>query len=262
MADHPTWGELLSAGRRELPAPTFPPFEAEELLAAATGKPRSWFHSRRREEALREDVERYLALITRRAAGEPLQYLLGEWEFCGRTFRVDRRALIPRGETEGIIEVARAVAPAARRILDAGTGSGILAVTLAVERPNAQVVALDRSPAALALARENARALRALPRIHFVASDWGSAFRVPSTGVAPFDLAVANPPYVPLEDAPHLDRTVSDHEPPLALFGGADGLDPLRVLLATLGPLLGAGSPFIFKLGDGQASAGRASGAT
>ncbi|MBK9376704.1 MAG: methyltransferase domain-containing protein [Holophagales bacterium] len=117
----------------------------------------AWFHARRREEADAEDAARFLALAKRRASGEPLQYLLGEWEFLGRTFRVDPRALIPRGETEAIVEMARAAAPSARAILDAGTGSGILAVSIALERPGARVVAVDRSEAALALARANAR---------------------------------------------------------------------------------------------------------
>ena len=247
-----TWGELLRRGQAELTAPGFAPFEAEELLARAAGRPRSWFLSRRREAAPDADAAAFGALVRRRAHGEPLQYLLGEWEFRGRTFRVDSRALIPRGETEGIVEVALAAAPSARKVLDAGTGSGILAVTVALEWPSASVTALDRSVAALALARENARAMGVAGRVAFVASDWLSAL---SPGGAPFDLVVANPPYVPLDDAPHLDKTVSDHEPGLALFGGADGLDPLRVLLATLPQLLVPGAPFVFEFGYGQARA-------
>jgi release factor glutamine methyltransferase len=231
----------------------FAPFEAEELLARAAGRPRRWFLSRGSDSAPESDAAAFLSLVRRRAAGEPLQYLLGEWEFRGRTFRVDPRALIPRGETEGIIDVARSAAPLARRILDAGTGSGILAVTAALEWPEASVTALDRSVAALALARENAGVFGARERVALVASDWLTAFAAVS-GAAPFDLVLANPPYVPLDDAPHLDKTVSEHEPGLALFGGADGLDPLRALLASLPPLMKAGAPFIFEFGYGQAS--------
>ncbi len=249
-----TWGELLQTGRRALTPPSFASFEAEELLARAAGRPRHWFLSRERDQAPGGDAKAFLSLVARRASGEPIQYLLGEWEFHGRTFRVDPRALIPRGETEGIVDVARSAAPFARRVLDAGTGSGILAVTVALEWPDAMVTALDRSVAALALARENARALGALERVAFVGSDWLSALRPAGIGAQTFDLVVANPPYVPLEDAPHLDKTVSDHEPRLAIFGGADGLDPLRILLSSLPPLLRNGAPFIFEFGYGQAS--------
>ena len=250
-----TWGTLLQEGRRSLGPPAFAPFEAEELLARATGRPRRWFLSRGRDGAPGADAEAFLSLVRRRLSGEPLQYLLGEWEFRSRTFRVDPRALIPRGETEGIVDVARSAAPLARRILDAGTGSGILAVTIALEWPDARVTALDRSTAALALALENAKALGAIGRVSFVGSDWLSALRPAAGGAPPFDLVVANPPYVPLVDAPHLDKTVSDHEPSLALFGGADGLDPLRELLASLPPLVRTGAPFVFEFGYGQASA-------
>ena len=246
----PTWADLLAEGRSLLSSPSFAPYEAEELLAFAAGRPRAWFHARRREEADAGDAALFLALVTRRASGEPLQYLLGAWEFLGRTFRVDPRALIPRGETEAIVEMARAAAPAARAILDAGTGSGILAISLALERPEARVVAVDRSEAALALARTNARLHGVSRRVSFVASDWLS-------GLAPqplFDLAVANPPYVPRLDAPHIDRTVSDHEPHLALFGGDDGLDAVRVLLRELPGRLLPGAPFLFEIGYGQAS--------
>ena len=244
-----TWGRLLEEGRSLLPEARFAPFEAEELLASAAGRPRSWFHARRREEAGEDDAARFRELVARRAAGEPLQYLLGEWEFLGRTFRVDPRALIPRRETEAIVEMSREAAPSARSILDAGTGSGILAVSIAIERPASRVVAVDRSEAALALARANAALHGVAGRVSLVASDWLS-------GLAPrplFDLAVSNPPYVPRVDAPHVEKTVSEHEPHLALFGGDDGLDAVRVLLAELPPRLQPGAPFLFEIGYGQA---------
>ena len=245
----PTWADLLAEGRSLLSSPSFAPYEAEELLAFAAGRPRAWFHARRRDEAGADDAARFRALVARRAAGEPLQYLLGEWEFLGRTFRVDPRALIPRGETEAIVEMARAAAPSARSILDAGTGSGILAVSIALERPEARVVAVDRSESALALARSNARLHGVAGRVSFVASDWLSALATRPL----FDLALANPPYVPRLDAPHVDRTVSDHEPHIALFGGDDGLDAVRVLLAELPARLHPGAPFLFEIGYGQA---------
>jgi len=246
----PTWGDLLARGRARLSGRDHAPYEAEELLARAAGRPRPWFHARRREEASAAAAALFEDLVARRADGEPLQYLLGEWEFLGRTFSVDPRALIPRGETEGIVEEARRAAPAALRLADLGTGSGILAVSLALERPLARVVALDRSPAALALAAANARRHGVADRVRVVASDWLSALG----GAARFDLVVANPPYVPLSDQPHLSKTVSEYEPGVALWGGADGLDPLRAILAALPQFLEKGAPFVFEFGYSQAN--------
>jgi len=244
-----SWGALLAEGRRRLSGEDHAPYEAEELLARAAARPRAWFQGRRSEPAEPAARAAFAELVARRVAGEPLQYLLGEWEFMGRTFFVDQRALIPRGETEGIVEAARAAAPDARRLADLGTGSGILAVSLALERPGARVVATDRSLSALALTTANARRHGVGSRVTPVASDWLSAFsRRPL-----FDLVVANPPYVPVTDAPHLSKTVSEFEPPLALYGGDDGLDPLRVLLAALPGFLHEGAPFVFEFGYGQA---------
>ncbi len=245
-----TWAELLARGRARLSGRDHAPYEAEELLARAAGRPRPWFLARRREAAVPAAVAAFENLVARREAGEPLQYLLGEWEFIGRTFSVDPRALIPRGETEGIVEEARRAAPGAVRLADLGTGSGILAVSLALERPRARVVALDRSLAALALAAANARRHGVADRVRVVASDWLSAL---GTG-ARFDLVVANPPYVPLADQPHLSKTVSEYEPGVALWGGADGLDPLRAILAALPRHLERGAPFVFEFGYSQAN--------
>lgn len=247
--DRRTWTALVAAARRRLHGPEHPAFEADELLARATGRPRTWFLSRMREDAPEDQAAAFEALVERRARGEPLQYLLGEWEFLGRTFHVDPRALIPRRETEAIVEIARTVAPGARSVIDLGTGSGILAVTLALERPKARVVAIDKSAAALALTRANARRHGVGSRVLAIASDWLSAV----SPRARFDLAVANPPYVPRRDAPHLDKTVSEFEPDLALYGGEDGLDAVRHLLQALPPFLAPGAPFVFEFGYGQA---------
>ena len=226
-----TWADLLGAGRARLSGRDHAPFEAEELLAHAAGRPRSWFHARRREAADAAAAAAYSGLVARREAGEPLQYL------------------IPRAETEGVVEEARRAAPDATRLADLGTGSGVLAVSLALERPLARVLALDRSPAALALAAANARRHGVAGRVHLLASDWFGAL----ARTARFDLVVANPPYVPLTDQPHLSKTVSEYEPDLALYGGADGLDPLRAILAALAPLLEEGAPFVFEFGYSQA---------
>lgn len=249
-AETPTWADLLTHARARLAGRDHAPYEAEELLARAAGRPRAWFHARRRDAAPPDAAAAFQDLVARREAGEPLQYLLGEWEFLGRTFFVDPRALIPRGETEGIVEEARRAAPEASRALDLGTGGGILAVSLALERPRARVVALDRSPGALALAAANARRHGVADRVSLVASDWLSALGAATR----FDLAVANPPYVPATDRPHLSRTVSAYEPGLALWGGPDGLGPLRAILAGLPAFLAPGAPFVFEFGYSQAN--------
>ena len=194
------------------------------------------------------------ALWSRRLSGVPVQHLLGEWGFYGRPFTVDGRALVPRPETELLVTAALTEAPGARRILDAGTGSGILAVTLLLERPRALAVGLDSSVEALALAGENARRHGVSGRLALVGSDWLSALA--RYGVLPrggFDLAVSNPPYLADSDRPGLSPTVRDHDPSRALFAGEDGLTAIRHLLDTLPGYLRPGAPFLFEIGWGQA---------
>jgi release factor glutamine methyltransferase len=188
----------------------------------------------------------------KRLMGVPVQHLIGEWDFYGRTFRVDGRALVPRPETEVLLEQALKEAPAARRVLDAGTGSGIIAITYLLERPEASAVALDISLDALALARENAMRHAVGPRLSLVASDWLSAL-----GTARFDLVLSNPPYLAIGESPHLPPTVRDHDPRRALFAGEDGLTAIRQLLATLPPYLEPGGLLVFEIGFGQSEAVR-----
>ncbi len=164
------------------------------------------------------------AWIRRLAAGEPLQYVLGETDFFGRTFRVDRRVLIPRPETEELVDRIRRTEPAARRILDVGTGSGCIAVTLALELPAARVSAVDISDDALTVARANADRLGAT--VDFRQVDALHGLEAAFAGEEPFDLIVSNPPYVPERDRAAMHRNVRDHEPALALFVPDD--DPLR----------------------------------
>ncbi len=156
------------------------------------------------------------AWIRRLAAGEPLQYLLGETDFFGRLFRVDRRVLIPRPETEELVDRIRRTERAARRILDVGTGSGCIAVTLALELPAARITAVDRSADALAVARENAARLGAAVDFREADALHGLADRF--AGEEPFDAVVSNPPYVPARDRATMHPNVRDHEPALALF--------------------------------------------
>jgi release factor glutamine methyltransferase len=193
-------------------------------------------------------------------------YLTGEREFYGRTFRVDRRVLVPRPETEHLVEAALDAAgelglPEAARVLDVGAGSGAIAVTLALERPRWRVVATDLSPGALGLARANARSLGAdSHRCRFVACDLASALRLDA-----FDLLVSNPPYVPVEDAASLSPEVRDFEPAGALFspgdagaeGGAPGTGIASRLLSQAG-LLPQHSAVLLEIGYGQLDAVRA----
>ena len=194
--------------------------------------------------------QRFLSLWRRRRAGEPVQYLLGEWDFFGRTFRVDRRALIPRPETEHLVEEALREVRAPGRILDLGCGSGILAVTLALAFPAAVVVAVDVSFAALALARENAASHGVLDRVRLLGADWLSAI-----GSARFDLAVSNPPYVAVEERETLPVSVRDFEPHRALFASSGGVAEIARLLADVPAVLAPGAPFLFEFGFGQRDA-------
>jgi release factor glutamine methyltransferase len=191
---------------------------------------------------------RFEALWDRRLRGEPVQHLIGEWDFYGRPFRVDSRALVPRPETEILVEQALREAGQARRVLDAGTGSGIIAITYLLERPESEAVALDVSVDALALARENARRHGIESRLRLLASDWLSAL-----GGARFDLVLSNPPYLAVGESPHLPPTVRDHDPRRALFAGDDGMVAIRHLLATVPPYLEPGGVMVFEIGFGQA---------
>ncbi|HEY2797227.1 MAG TPA: peptide chain release factor N(5)-glutamine methyltransferase [Thermoanaerobaculia bacterium] len=199
-------------------------------------------------------VARFERLWEKRLMGVPVQHLIGEWDFYGRPFRVDGRALVPRPETEVLVEQSLREAPEARRVLDAGTGSGIIAITYLLERPAATAVALDISVDALALARQNAGQHGVLNRLQLVASDWLSAL---SPTAPRFDLVLSNPPYLAIGEAPHLPPTVRDHDPRRALFAGDDGLLAIRQLLATLPSVLEPGGLLAFEIGFGQGEAVR-----
>ena len=186
-------------------------------------------------EAFPEDKRAELAeLVRRRGEQEPLQYILGVQEFYGREFEVTPAVLIPRPETELLVEHVLKQRPLfgdAPLIADIGTGSGAIAVTLACEWPGAQVVAIDLSPDALAMARRNAERLGVAGQIRFLQGDlFHPLFE---NGLRP-DIVVSNPPYIPSADCEELDAEVRDHEPRLALDGGDDGLNPYRLISAAL----------------------------
>jgi len=194
--------------------------EARMLLAHAAGRPQEWIVAHGSDEADDDTARIFSALAARRALGEPMAYLVEMREFYSRTFSVSPAVLIPRPETELLVEVALQLLGERRspRLLDLGTGSGILAVTLALERPDAVVVATDASVEALAVARTNATALGAR-RIEFRAGDWWQALAPTDEA---FDLIVSNPPYIAAAD-PHLDHGDLRFEPRGALTPGAAG---------------------------------------
>jgi release factor glutamine methyltransferase len=176
-----------------------------------------------------------------------VQYILGTQEFYGRSFIVNRLVLIPRPETEHLVEAALAIRPAPRYILDVGTGSGILAVTLALELPDAAVTATDISPPALAVAQQNARALGA-ERVRFLRSDLFDGI-----GEERFDCIVSNPPYVATGEV--LEAQVREYEPAAALYAGTDGLAIYLRLIPEAFAHLEAGGHLLLEIGHGQRDA-------
>ena len=192
------------------------------------------------------------AALARRAAGEPVSRILGAWEFWGLPFALVPETLVPRPDTETVVEAALAALPDRRarlRLLDLGTGSGCLLVALLTELPNATGFGLDRSEAALRTARKNAQTNGVGGRASFVCGDWCGTLR------GPFDLVVSNPPYIPAATIAGLDREVAEHDPRAALDGGADGLDAYRRILGALGAggLLVPGAPVVVEIGYDQA---------
>ena len=198
------------------------------------------------------ELAAYRGLIARRAAGEPTSYLTGTREFYGRTFAVDPRVLVPRPETELLVEAVLQAVPrdAEVRVLDLCTGSGCVGITLALERPRARVLATDSSPGAVEVARANAAALGAAERFEARLGD----LLAPVEGEDPFDVVVANPPYVPTGELPTLSPEVR-REPPLALDGGRDGLDVVRRIAAEAPRRLVPGGLVALEIGDGQGPA-------
>jgi len=198
---------------------------------------------------------RLLLLVARRASGEPIQYVLGAWDFCGREFLLSRATLIPRPETEALVERALAVlrrkGGAPSLVLDVGTGSGAIAVTLAVEVPSARIVATDVSLGALRTARENARRHGVSDRVRFACSDADSALKCGGR----FDLVVSNPPYVADGEWESLPLEVRDHEPPQALRAGPDGLSILRRIVAGASGFLSPGGELWCEIGASQGAA-------
>ena len=228
--------------------------DAELLLAHACGWTRTQLFAAAGDVMAPGVANRFAELLVRRNNREPLAYIVGRQEFWSLDFAVGPAVLIPRPETERLVEVALDIlrSRARPRVADVGTGSGCIAIALAHERPDLTVWASEISADARVLARSNAARLGVDQRIQFVSGD----LLAPLAGAAPFDLICSNPPYVPLADAPTLQPELRC-EPTTALFGGADGLGVIRRLLAESPALLARDGLLLMEVGFGQATAVR-----
>lgn len=239
-----TTTRVLRTGRVELPA-----LEARLLVAHVLALPRETLFAHPRGPVEAHDVRHVDALVDRRRRGEPLAYILGEREFWSLPFAVSPDVLIPRPDSEAVVETALGHLGDTGRplgILDLGTGSGCLLLALLSECPSATGVGVDLSKAALCVASSNARRLGLAKRCAFVCADWGAAL------AGRFDLIVSNPPYIDGLGFAGLDPTVRCFEPAAALSGGVDGLDAYRSLAAHLPRLLAANGVIVLEIGAGQ----------
>lgn len=247
---------VITAAREKLPTS-----EARLLLGYVLQKPLAWLLAHDDEVLDEARLSAFKTLVTRRAAGEPVAYLLGYREFFGREFLTTPATLIPRPETELLVERViekvslkvgdgeTAIKHKSRRILDLGTGTGCIAITLALECPDASVFAIDANEATLNVAQANAQRLNA--NVRFLHSDWFAA-----VGGEKFDLIVGNPPYIAAEDA-HLLQGDLRFEPLAALASGANGLDAIRHIIATAPAYLNSAGELWLEHGYDQAEAVR-----
>jgi len=264
---------------------------AELLLLHVLGHDRAWLYAHPEETVSSLDAHRFISLIARRAEGDPTQHLTGKQEFWGLEFEVTPDVLIPRPETEHIIEVAldrlavrelragrkRTLTGEDLQLIDVGTGSGCIAIALAKELPGAHILATDVSPAALAIAQRNAARHSVTDRIHFLESNLLDALSVGARYIEPlqsnlaknfdlesavtiheshsFDLIVSNPPYIGRKEKETLMREVRDHEPELALYGGEEGYELYADLISQAAQFLKTGGILVLEVGHNSLSA-------
>ncbi len=231
-----------------------PRLNAEHLLAHVLGRKRIELYLQFERDLAESELTPLRKLVRRRGEGEPLQHLLGTVEFCGHTFAIDKRAMIPRPETEELVELLIADCPPRRvnflrnadsRILDVGTGSGVIALSLAAKLPEAEIHAVDVSEEALQLARENAKRLGLSERVQFTKGN------LLENLVERFDLIVANLPYISMQDRQSLSREVL-YDPEVALFAGERGDELIRELIDQAPPRLRPGGLLALELGIDQ----------
>ncbi len=227
--------------------------EVQCLLQNVLQVGRAYLYAHPERELSAEEQHAYSALLQRRLAGEPIAHILGEREFFGLDFKVTPATLIPRPDTELLVELALQKLPAQQsaRVLDLGTGTGAIALSIAHARPDADVVAVDASPQALAVARENAQRFK-LARVQLLESNWFAALDSQR-----FDVVVSNPPYIAADD-PHLAQGDVRFEPRSALVAGQDGLDDIRHIIAAAHSYLVPGGWLLFEHGYDQAAQVRA----
>ena len=245
-----TLRSLLADATRHLAAISETPrLDAEVLLAAALARPRSYLHAWPERTPEPAQSARFLAWLAWRGAGFPVAYIIGRREFWSLDLEVTPDTLIPRPETELLVELALARLPMDRpvAVADLGTGSGAIALALAVERPLARIVATDQSPAALTVAQRNARRLD-IRHVEFREGDWCAPL-----GNERFDLIAANPPYVAADS--HWRQGELRFEPPAALVSGTDGLDALRAIIAQAPDVLKPGGWLLLEHGYDQGEA-------
>ncbi len=221
--------------------------DAEVLLAEVLDLDRVGLYLNYDKPLTADEQTAFREKVKRRAQREPVQYILGRTEFWSLPLRVDSQVLIPRADTEILVEEALQKAGGARAILDVGTGSGAIAVALAHELPASRVEAIDVSAGALKIAAENAERNGVAQRLSLRRAD------LRQFGGGPYDLVVSNPPYIPAADLPGLMPEVRDFEPMLALDGGADGLDCYRQLAGRIPAMLNPGGWLLVEVGSGQA---------
>lgn len=229
--------------------------DAGSLLAFIFAKDRTFLIAHAEDPVSEETLSRFQESVERRASGEPLQYITGVQDFFGREFRVTPDVLIPRPETELLVEAAIDVSggrDSSIFLCDIGTGSGCIAVTLLCEIPKARAVAVDKSPAALELAELNSRNHSVADRTEFAVSD---CFNALDPGLYQFDLVVSNPPYVSASMLSGLQREVRDHEPLVALSPGTDGLAVIRRLIHETPVFLKSGGHLLMEIGFDQGEA-------
>lgn len=249
-----TISETLNLAIQELRAAGVPNdlLDSQTLLAAALGKDRTYLIINFSEQLTSEALEKYQALINRRTTGEPLQYITGRQEFFGLEFMVTPDVLIPRPETELLVEEMLRLAQGINQplIIDVGTGSGCIAISLARELEGAKVIAIDISVGALRVARSNAQKHELQNQVAFIEGDLFSGIEAGTKA----DLIVSNPPYIAAEELPGLQREVRDWEPKTALTDFGDGLEFYRRLLREAPAYLKPGGHFICEMGYTQSA--------
>jgi len=215
--------EHLASSEQAFVESSTPRLDSEVLLAHVLNKPRSWLHAWPEKSLESESAEQFESLVRERQAGKPIAYILGQREFWSLPFIVNEHVLIPRPETELLVEILLSALPKAlaTTVLELGTGSGAVALSIAKERPFWEITAVDISSEALVIAQQNAEAL-GIDTVGFIQSDWFS-----SVPAQKFDVIISNPPYI-ADDSPYLVEGDVQHEPRKALISGPDGLDDIR----------------------------------